>query len=226
MTTHDPTPITLDPSDRRDRLDVLITRITDGCAAPADWQAFTDLAGTDAAPWKALAQAQRDHAALGLAVNLRLHAAERIDLPEPHGARRDLPGHEHRRFGRSRLGSAAGWAVAACVGLAWVGTLRPVVAPAPVAPVQAAGLLSVGTPEDAARAYVQLGRAQNVVLGELPQRLVVDSRPGPDGTIEVTYIRQFVERATTDSLVRFGVDERGRPVPVRVPLHSGSMLTD
>lgn len=210
---------------RRDQLDLLITRIADNCATGEDWRAFSAMAEGDAGAWKSLAQAQRDQAVLGLAVNLRVHAAERVELPDlaaAHGF--GLGGRDVRvtRVGWSRLGASAGWIAAACLLLAWIGSgnfMKPaVVQPGGGGPTQAAGLMTVGSAEDAAKAYVELGKKQDVVLGELPQRVLVESRPGPDGKLEVIYIRQFVERARTDNLVRFGTDELGNPVPVRVPM--------
>jgi len=226
MSTHE-----LPTSDRRDQLDLLITRIADNCASVQDWNAFSAMADGDAGAWKLLARAQRDQAALGLAVNLQLHAAERVELPGPIAARAfgagERTSHRPVLVGWSRLGSAAGWVAAACLLLAWIGSgnfLGPPIVPGGLGlaggagGTQAAGLLTVGTSEDAAKAYVELGKRQNIVLGELPQRVVVDSRRGSDGQLEVIYIRQFVERARADSLVRFGIDERGNPVPVRVPM--------
>lgn len=218
MNTNEPT-----PADRRDQLDLLTTRIADNCASAQDWQAFSTLAEGDAGAWRTLAQAQRDHAALGLAVNLRLHAAERVELPELAAARSFAGGGRRPvTIGWSRLGSAGGWVAAAAVLLAWIGSgnfFRPPTLPAAQmgGATQAAGLMTVGSSEDAAKAYVELGKRQNVVLGELPQRVVVGSSRDSDGRLEVIYIRQFVERARADGTVRFGIDERGNPVPVRVP---------
>ena len=81
------------------------------------------------------------------------------------------------------------------------------------------GLLTVKSPDEAVKAYLEMGAKSGRVMGELPNRLLVDSRPAPQGNgFEVVYIRQFIERGVVNDLVRFGEDESGRPVPVRVSM--------
>lgn len=214
----------------RDRLDLLISRIADGAASSAEFQAFALLAERDPSAWEQLARAQRDQAALALAVGVHLHAAERVELPTPDEARaaleRSVAGriHTHGRV-MPRLTRSAGWAVAALLALAWVGSsgilgnnvFRATSTPHSGA---AANLIPSGwTTDDAASAYLDLGKREGRVVSELPQRVLVDMSPAAQGRgYDVIYLRQFVERARVDDLVRFGRDERGGVVPVRISL--------
>lgn len=207
--------------EHNEQLDLLISRIADGEAGRADWDAFGALAERSPGAWRALAQAQRDHASLSLAVGVALHAADRVDLPSRAGAvefHRRVP---ERISPFARMGSWSGWAAAAVIGLAWLSGRSGVGMNTP--PGNAAGLLpvsyTINNPEDAVKAYLDVGQKQNLVVGELPQRVVVESRPvQKGGGIEVLYVRQFVERAVVNDLVKFGADELNRPVPVRVPM--------
>jgi len=202
----------------KDQLELLISRIADGEAGDADWAAFSALAAERPAAWRELAQAQRDHAAMSVAVGVALHAAEGVDLPSREAAerfigRRNAPTHIRTW---SRMGAWGGWAVAALVAIAaWGGHLgmQNNTNSTP------AGLITVNSPDDAVKAYLKMGAQSGRVVGELPNRLLVDSRPAAEGEgFEVIYIRQFIERRRVDDLLRFGQDEGGRLVPVRVSM--------
>ncbi len=171
-----------------------------------------------------------------LAPLARVHAA--------HADERDLEhGHHHHRHGVdawARVRAWGGWAAAAAVALAWVsgqqlgvttavgprGTtgdnagLAATVAPALPQVVNAAGVGGIPgdwTSESAADAYLKLGQREGRVVGEVPQRLLVDSRPlGRGQGYEVTYVRQFIEKVRVPDLMRVGIDEQGQAVPVRV----------
>jgi hypothetical protein len=203
------------------RAETLISRIIDGESGVADWNEFTALASTDHACWQRLATAQREQALLAGAVGPILAAADRVELP--------TGGHAHHEPLRiqplRRMGAWAGWAAAAALALTWTWTVVQPKHPAPSAAPVTAGLLPAAnpdmfklqTPDDALGAYLQLGAKSGTVMGELPSRVVVSSRPNPTGEgFEVTYLRQFVEKAIVEDAVRFGQDEAGRPVPVRV----------
>lgn len=277
-------------------LEVLASRIADQCADEQDWATFAALAQSSprgsAEAWRMLAELQRESAELSMAVQERVEIAARVALPaagvgvRASGAHTDpsrisglrdawrSPHEAHRPSAGlnrwNRLGMA-GWAVAACLGLAWLGagrfTMTTPDAPSPVGGSEA-GLASavvnpanwtIHTPDDALRAYMDVGGKSGRVLGELPQRVIVralpvdargDSRGGPatlttvdglasdpstlagaetrasnvsvsDGqSIEVIYLRQIVERAVISDVVKFGTDERGRPIPVRLPIQT------
>lgn len=213
--------------DPREQFDLLISRIADGEATELDWSEFSRLAEAhpSASAWKHLAQAQRDHAAMSLAVGVALHAADRVDLPSPSVAAAFARPVGPRASSRplARLGAYGGWAAAAAVALAWVGGFGSSGGPLAVrSGTQQAGLVPGGwkidTPDDAVRAYLDVGARQGRVIGELPNRVPVYSQPavldsGQQG-VRVFYVRQFIESAVVTDLARIGQDESGRPVPV------------
>ena len=209
-----------EPGDRM-QLDLLISRIADGEAAERDWEAFNGLASTHPAAWRELAQAQHDHAALSLGVGVALHAAERVDLPTGRSVLHESHG---QRITIRRVAQWGGWAVAACVALAWSGALKLNTLPpgGPQSPkVNAAGWYTVNSPEQALDAYKKLGEQDKRVIGELPQRVLLSSEPLDTGNgFEVVFIRQLVERAQVRDMMRFGQDEAGNPVPIRVVVPS------
>lgn len=201
----------------RDRVDVLVSRIADAEARSEDWAAFNELAERHPWAWRELAQAQRDHAAMCVAVGVALQSADTVFLPVRTGGAAAVDA-------RPRLAMWAGWAVAACMGVALLGGLRPP-APAGIQPNAAGVNLANWTPDDYVKGYVSSGEKTGLVLGEVPQRVLIESRPLEKGDgFEVVYVRQFVERARVSDLLKFATDETGRAVPVRqiVPSRPGS----
>ncbi len=204
----------------RDRVDMLVSRITDAEAGTQDWAAFSDLAERHPWAWRELAQTQRDHAAMSVAVGVAIQSADTVFMPvRSRGA--------SSADSRPRFAMWAGWAAAACMGVAFFGGLRPH-APATM-PVSTAGVpgtnLATWTPNDYVQGYVESGEKTGLVLGEVPRRLLLESRPLERGDgFEVVYVRQFVERAQVSDLLRFAMDEAGRAVPVRqaIPSAPGS----
>ncbi|MFN7021505.1 MAG: hypothetical protein ACK4WH_09280 [Phycisphaerales bacterium] len=213
--------------DPREQFDLLISRIADGEATDLDWSEFSRLADAhpSASAWKQLAQAQREHASMSLAVGVALHAADRVDLPSPSAAAAFVRPVGPQQSARPlwRLGVYGGWAAAAAFALAWVGGFGSSGGPlAGRTGTQQAGLVPAGwkidTPDDAVRAYLDVGAKQGRVIGELPNRVPVYSQPavldsGQQG-VRVFYVRQFIESAVVTDLARIGLDESGRPVPV------------
>ncbi len=187
--------------------DVLLSRVLDGEASPEDWQAFKALAARDQSVWHELAEAQQDLAELGHAVSEAVAIADSIDLPiEEHLG-------EGLAVRARRLATWGGWLAAAVVALAaMLGNPNS----SPVAGAQQAGLLTGLSPDEALRAYFDKGREEGRVVGEMPERVVVQAEPTDEGRYEVLYIRQIVERAIVDDLYRFGADELGQAVPIRV----------
>jgi hypothetical protein len=66
--------------------------------------------------------------------------------------------------------------------------------------------------------YIDLGKKQGTVVGELPDKIVLDSTKTPDGATEIVFVRQIVEKARVDDLYRMATDEAGNPRPVRIKL--------
>jgi hypothetical protein len=208
-----------------EQLDLLISRIADGEASRQDWTAFADLAANAPEAWKSLAQAQRDHQSLSLAVGVALHAAERVDLPTRHAADAFLRRpHPESPASWSRARQFGGWAVAAMIALAWLGVNGGQFTLNPGKPTDSntAGIISVPkdyfhitSPDDALQLYRDQSKPSGRVLAEVP--VLLESRPNATGRgYEVVYVRQILERAQVENLLRFAQDERGRPIPVRV----------
>ncbi len=192
--------------------DILISRIIDGEATPEDWAAFKALAAREPSVWRDLAECQQDHADLSSAVGSATRLADSIDLPVEEARSVQLS----RRL---RIATSwAGWAVAAVLVLAFT-TQRgsgnggsPDGSYAGLAP----GFIPVSTPDQAYDAYMRLGREQERVVEEVPTRILVETRALQNGSFEIRYLRQILERVTVPSLYEFGEDEAGRPVPIRV----------
>lgn len=200
--------------------DLLISRIVDGAATRADWSAFEEAAAADPVLWRDLACAQREHALLRLEVGAHVERADAVRLPEPAAG-----GSARTAVSRAPLRERAshnpwtGWLVAAVLALAAaMGWLRPEMVNQPHPSVRTAGW-TVENPEEAMEAYLTLGRQQDRVLGEIPERVLLESRPLDGGNrFEVLYVRRFIERAQVDDIMRFtgARDEAGRPVAVPI----------
>jgi hypothetical protein len=208
-----------DPMNTPDR-DILISRIVDGVADERDWSSMDDLARADASIWRDLALAQRQHTELTGVVTAALAAADRTDLPSPDSFLiADRAGTWPGRVMRW-----TGWGVAAAIALAWVGGLRQ--PPTPGGLGNTAGTPAgfeqlFTTPADALRAYLQKGQDTGQVIGQEPQKLILNVTPAVKGGYEVIYIRQIVERAVVPELYEF-TDETDTGhveiVPVVIPL--------
>lgn len=217
------------------RRDLLVSRVVDGEASDAEWAEFramadTEFPGADRCAWRDLAESQRTHAVLSAAFGPAVAAAEHVDLPP-----RSVAMRVDRHGGTSpvvlRLGAYGGWLAAAAAVLAiWFnGRLPDLVRPqrpdagqtgAPLA----ANLFHLNSPEDALEAYKTLGGRDGTVLGEMPDRVMVQSSPLSQGQgFEVIYIRQIIERRRVPDLYRAAVDEGGNAVlmPVRITVPGG-----
>jgi hypothetical protein len=210
--------MTTSPVDR----DVLLARLVDGEARAADWDAFRTLAAREPAVWADLHELQAQHAALCGAVSLATRAAERIPLPIDRGALVDTRRFERRMDTFARWG---GWAAAAAVlGVLITGQVRTGQHPprqpgkTSVPSNQASLVPAAMTPDAALQNYIQRGGEDGRVIAEMPDRVVLETRPLPDGRVEVLYLRQILERQLVDRVVREAADEIGRPVEVPVPV--------
>jgi hypothetical protein len=76
---------------------------------------------------------------------------------------------------------------------------------------QAAGLFADVTSEQARAAYLEKGMQDGSVLGEMPTKVLVRGVPAQAGQgYDVVFIRQIVEQARVDDLMRFTQDEAGQ----------------
>lgn len=199
-----------------DRASVLLARVVDGEATREQWDELARLADADPRLWRTLAHYQRDAAALTAQVGTILAMADRVEAPVSQVARERAT--EQVR-GRSRMVATwGGWAAAAAVVLGAVLApklgLLPTTSPA-VGP-QTAGVPALSTPSELFNAYLDSGKKQGIVVGEVPTRVLLDQKPLDTGGYEVTYLRQIVEKIQVPQLYQVGRDELGNEVPVRL----------
>lgn len=201
-----------------DGRDILITRIIDAEASGEDWRDFRVVAERDPSIWRDLAEAQKQHEGLCEALRCASAVADGVDLPEFAVDPRPL----QRRF--DAVARWGGWAAAAALVLVWsTGAPRGTT---PGTGMQTGSLgrggpsLAEATPDQAMERYIAAGQNDGRVVGEMPERLVIETRPRDDGTVEVVYLRQIIERRVTGEVYRETHDDAGRVVPVAVPVQA------
>ncbi len=196
-----------------ERIDLLISRVVDGEASGVEWEELSLAAGANPALWRRLAESQRDQTALRDGVNASIACALDVEAP----VQRVIV---ERMGQRARLVATwGGWAAAAAIVLGIA--VGPRFGLGNRSPQNAANLNPVpapsfeNDPDAALAAYLKAGQAKGTVMGEMPTRVLIDSRPAPEGGYDVVYLRQIVERAHVPKLYQTGSDDLGRPAPVR-----------
>jgi len=210
------------------RRDILISRIAGAEATDADWDEFAALAERDGSLWREAIEAQRDQQALAEMMMRAEAMAEAVELPAASVSRRPRrqslasPGERTPHRPVARLGAWTGWALAAMVMLAWVvGSLQPPMSLRDVSTgssvPQQAGLIPVRNAQQAWDAYLDKGRQEGRVLDQPPRRVMLQSRPNPQGEgFEIIYVHQIMERAVVPKLYQYGgQDETGQPQLIR-----------
>jgi len=203
------------PGDERN---VLISRIVDGAATSEDWATFRAVAAHDPSIWGELAQTQEIHESISSSVHDALSFVDRVELPG--GVMDDQPLHARLEI-LSRWG---GWAAAAAIMLVWFVGNPFTTQSGNDSGNKAAFIPDFGSntaldqaqPDQAFGQYLSAGRQSGQVVGEMPDRVVIETRPMPDGTIEVLYLRQIIERQIIDHAYREIHDESGNAIPVPV----------
>lgn len=198
----------------------VISRLSGGEATEQEWASFERIADDRPQLWRELAQAQRDQLALMDAVGDAARQAEHVDFAR---AAADAVAAEApaRPLRLNRLGAWTGWAVAAVVTLVAAAQLNQSRAlmqtPIGGQTSQAGVLPSFDSPSDAFQFYLDKGRETGQVIGEVPTKVLVDSRANPAGVgYEVVFIRQVVERAVVPDLYQVrGENEAGQPTLTR-----------
>lgn len=211
-------------ADARSRL---VSRIVDGAATPEDWTTLRTLASGEPDVWAELADTQSQNEHLMAVVGEAVSIAEATELPEE-----EFDTHPGHGIGRRMevVRSWGGWAAAAAILLVWttgipvggLGDGSPM--SNPTNPTNTAGLngprfvpTSIRSADDALQQYIDLGREEGSVIAAMPEEIVLETRALGDGTAEVLYLRQILERRVVDRFYRMGTDEMGRPVPVEDP---------
>lgn len=198
--------------------DVLISRVIDGVATQPEWAALEELAAADTGVWRELALAQRDAARLALAVGNAVAPAEHCELPDHAPLRLE---EAHVRFARTAR-TWLGWAAAAVIAAAFLvvnrgGPIGP--ADAPITAGLSGGIAQA--PDEHLARYISAGQQAGTVLGEVPQKVLLEAQPvvmeGGRQAFEVVFVRQIVERSRVDDLYTFSTrfNELGQPTTVK-----------
>ena len=213
------------PGDERD---VLISRVIDGIATSEDWATFRAAAAHDPSIWSELAETQNIQESICSSVDELVSIADHVELPG--GMIDDQP----MRAKMEMVSRWGGWAAAAAILLVWFigGPLEPTQGLGiGNDTTQSAGILNPGLisskpfleeaqPDQAFDQYLSSGRSSGQVVGEMPEKVVIETRPMPDGTIEVLYLRQIIERQIIDHAYRDTFDETGNAISIPVKLSS------
>lgn len=211
----DAEPIVALPGEERD---VLISRVVDGMASAQDWASFRAVAASDPSIWAELGDTQRQQEAVRDELHSALAFADRVALP---GGMIDDAPVRHRLDMVSRWG---GWAAAIALMVVWlVGAPAGQTGPADPSGPQTGNVLggiiplSEAPPEQAFDRYMAAGQQEGRVIAEMPDQVVIETKPMNDGTIEVLYLRQIIERRVIDQAYRELRDDAGNvyAVPVR-----------
>lgn len=200
--------------------DLLLSRIIDGRAGSADWDRFRALAAREPDIWAELGDFQHQHESLRHEVSCAVSLADRIDLPA--GMIDDTS--TRRRLGL--VGRWGGWVAAASLLLAWsMGIPSLPLGEDGSVPAQSAGLAGSGLagiglreaePEQAFEQYLVAGQRSGRVVAEMPEQVVIETTPRDDGSIEVLYLRQVIERRVIDRAYRRVQDDAGNTIAVPV----------
>jgi hypothetical protein len=197
--------------------DELISQTIDAGAGDATWQEFTSRADAQPRLWQQLAESQRDELSLIRAMAEASVVADAVAAPAI--TLRAEAAHVAAHVDRSmRIRQWSGWAVAALVTIALF--LRTGL-PLRNSPVPGTSMTSLGSPvqtaADAFNSYIQKGQESGAVVGEVPAKVLVDTRPAPSGNgYELLYLRQVLERTVVPNLYEVnGQNELGQPTLVR-----------
>jgi hypothetical protein len=155
-----------------------------------------------------------DHAALVTAIVRRTVIAYAIDLLVLQSADLGWANVTFESSARSRWIRWSGWSVAAAVALMWIGMSQftPTSNRSGTSNIQPASL----TASEARSRYVEAGKAEGILLQELPKVLIRTQQSSDGKETEVVYLRQFVERTTPSAF--YGVERDESDVPRVVPV--------
>ncbi len=191
--------------------DILISRAIDGDATTAEWDQLTARAEADPTILVELAAALREHGAFGRAVNADVAVADAVEMPTA-----GFTPTARSVATLSNLRGWTGWAIAAVLTIAWVGGVLNLVQPKQALTEQA-GFAHDATAAQMLQAYLDKGRQEEFVIAELPERVLIETRPSATGRgHELLYLRQILERTVVPDLYEYySQDEMGRPTLVR-----------
>lgn len=199
-----------------ERADILISHVVDGEATAEQWRELEGLAAMEPKLWRELAEAQRDAAALRSALRVAGDVADRISLPAsvdvPGEKSYDIRTYRHPNLKINRYGAWTGWLAAAVITI-----IAAVQFTQQSGPRIESNIVPNLTPSQHFDKYVADGQKDGSVLGEVPGRMLVESRPVPSGKgFEVIFVRQVVERAIVPDLYKIeGTNDQGQATLAR-----------
>jgi hypothetical protein len=204
-------------TDRNFDSEILIARVVDGEASGEQWRLFCRMAEIDPHLWRDLAEAQHQQSELSAQVNLAVACTDHVEAPV---AQEMAYRFNQRLRAAVVVGGWSGWiAAAAALLIAWGMGVPGLSAPS----TRPEGAMKAGLGggiSDALKTYLDRGRESGQVVGELPERILIEARPlNPSeggGKYEVFYLRQIMERVVVDEFFGVGSDDMGRPTPVRL----------
>ncbi len=194
MTTHMSPDNNDAASDQELEVERLLERIVDSEASLEDCARFEQLADRESLLWRTLALRQQEMVVLAESVAKRIEGAEQIDLS---------PGHERRRI---NLGvTLSGWAAVVIGGLWWAllggGGSAGEGGRGPDELLSAvdsgAGALAL-TAEEYYRKYLEVGRREGLVIGELDP-ILLQTEPMPDGRHRIRFVQRIEVYAVVES---------------------------
>jgi hypothetical protein len=193
--------------------DDLISQTIDCESGAAQWNEFANRADAEPRLWRQLAESQRDE--LGLIRTMAGAAVVADAVAAPSIALHREPACVETSI---RVRQWSGWAVAALVAIAALirGGL-PTQAPPNSGMQQANFGLPIQSAADAFNSYIEKGKETGAVVGEIPAKVLVETRPAASGKgYELLYLRQVLERTVVPDLYQVnGQDELGQPMLIR-----------
>lgn len=200
--------------------DLLISRVIDGRASSEDWDRFRAIAAHEPEIWTELGETQQQHESVRDELSAAIAIADRVELP---GGPID---DSHIRYRLGLVSRWGGWAAAAALLIVW-SLGNPSLSLNSTNETSTAGVipslsttggigLSEAEPEQAFEQYMSAGQRTGRVIAEMPEQVVVETTPMPDGTIEVLYLRQVIERRVINQAYRQVRDDAGNTIAVPV----------
>ena len=186
----------------------LLSRVVEGGGTDHEWAEVVAVAERNPRLWRELAETQRDQAVLRRLVEREVSLADYVDAPvelmDPAAGEEDraaVDGPLIQTEPLARIGRWSGWAVAALVMIVLAVTFgRSGQGPSEFQGITA-GIIPVSNAAEAWNAYMQKGQESGSVVRELPERVLLDSRPSATGEgLDLLYLRQVVERTTVPYL--------------------------
>jgi hypothetical protein len=227
-----------EPVDR----DLLVSRVVDDAASPEDWQQLRALAEYDPSVWRELFEAQHAQAELAQAVQQAIAIADGVDAPVDQLSGPGLV------FRFRKAAAWSGWGLAASVAIVWaVSTMTwqaGVPSAGPQAPQPSGSTVAMVDPDSGSAGQFEAfnttaepsasmlaqprtlpteqfrtASAATERMGEMPERVLLEVRPLPDGRMELIYVRRLIEKTVVEEgeLYQVKPDDAGidRAVPYR-----------